>query len=261
MATGPQEKRKELREKRIKAEASAKGGERRENLAKIIGVVVFVAIVAVIVAVVALSGSSDDNESSSAASASSVNLDGIPQNGTILGNPNAKVTLNEFADLQCPICEQYAKDVVPDVINGPIKSGDANYDFKNWAILGEDSVLAGKAALAAAEQDRMWQFVKIFYENQGQEGTGYVTDEFLTDIAEQAGVPDIDKWNVDRESDEIDRTLLEIDQQATQQGFSGTPSFSVVNASGNTNTVEANSTDPAENVQTIIDAINQAQSQ
>jgi len=185
-------------------------------------------------------------------------LAGIPQNGTVLGDPDAKVTLVEFGDLQCPICKQYAEDVLPGVITGPIKDGDANFDFNNWAILGEGSILAGKAALAAAEQDRMWEFIELFYANQGLEGSGYVTDDFLTDIAEQAGVPDIDKWNVDRESDAVEQTLLEIDEQAVDQGFSGTPSFALRDAQGNLTTVQANSTDPAENTQTIIDAINDA---
>ena len=45
MATGPQQKRKELREKRLKAEAQAKGGDRREHLMKIVGAAAFVAIV------------------------------------------------------------------------------------------------------------------------------------------------------------------------------------------------------------------------
>jgi len=258
MATGPQQKRKELREKRLKAEASAKGGDRRENLFKIIGISAVVAVVAVVIAGFALSGGSDDSDTSKSTSDVTAQLSDIPQNGTVLGDPDAKVTLVEFADLQCPICKQYAEDVLPDVISGPIKSGKANLSFKNWAILGEGSILASKAALAAAEQDRMWEFVEIFYANQGLEGSGYVTDDFLTDIAEQADVPDIDKWNVDRESDAVEQTLLKVDEQAVDQGLSGTPSFAVQGAKGDLTTVEANSVDPAENVQTIIDAINDA---
>ena len=49
MATGPQQKRKELREKRLKAEAAAKGGERRQGMAKIIGVAAFLAVIAIAV--------------------------------------------------------------------------------------------------------------------------------------------------------------------------------------------------------------------
>lgn len=261
MATGPQQKRKELREKRLKAEAAAKGGDKRQNLMKIIGAAAFVAIVAVVIAVVVLSGGGDDDSSSDGTSTASVidQLSGIPQNGTVLGDPKAKVTLVEFGDLQCPICKSYADDVLPDVIAGPIKGGDANFDFQQWAILGSDSTLAAKAALAAAEQDKYWEFIETFYADQGLENTGYVTDEFLTDIAEKAGVPDIDKWNVDREAESMEDKLLAVDEEATQQGFSGTPSFAIRDAKGNLTTIEATSADPAENVQTIKDAIKQAQ--
>jgi protein-disulfide isomerase len=260
MATGPQQKRKELREKRMKAEAAAKGGDRRQDMMKIIGISAFVAVVAVIILIVALSGGDDDSSSGGTSSASvDKQLEGLPQNGTVLGDPKAKVTLVEYGDLQCPVCKQYSEDVLPDVISGPIKDGDANFDFQQWAILGEDSTLAAKAALAAAEQGRYWQFVETFYADQGIENTGYVTDEFLTEIAEKAGVPDIDKWNTDRESPEMDNKLLAVDEEATQQGFSGTPSFALRDAEGNLTTIQANSADPAQNVKTINDAIRQAQ--
>jgi protein-disulfide isomerase len=260
MATGPQQKRKELREKRLKAEAAAKGGDKRQNLMKIIGAAAFVAIVAVIVIVVVASGGSDDKSSSSSSSPSVLKqLEGIPQNGTVLGDPKAKVTLVEFGDLQCPICKSYAEDVLPDVIAGPVKNGDANFDFAQWAILGEDSILAAKAALAAAEQTKYWEFIETFYAEQGIENTGYVTDEFLTDVAEKAGVPDIDKWNTDRESDKIEQKLLDVDETATKQGFTGTPSFAIRGADGELTTVEANSADPAENVKIIKEAITKAQ--
>jgi len=263
MATGPQQKRKELREKRLKAEAAAKGGDKRQNLMKIIGVSAFVAIVAVVGIVIALSGSSDDDSPSTDSNAPGVidQLAGIPQDGTVLGDPKAKVTLVEFGDLQCPICKQYAEDVLPDVIAGPIKGGDAKFDFQQWAILGEDSTLAAKAALAAAEQGVYWEFVETFYADQGIENTGYVTDEFLTDIAEKAGVKDIDKWNTDREASGMETKLLAVDDEATQQGFTGTPSFAIRDADGKLTTIEATSTDPAENVQTIKDAITKAQGQ
>jgi len=263
MATGPQQKRKELREKRLKAEAAAKGGDKRQNLMKIIGISAFAAIVAVVIIVVVLSGGGDDDSSDGGSSNASVTeqLAGIPQEGTVLGDPKAKVTLVEFGDLQCPVCKAYADDVLPDVIAGPIKNGDANFDFQQWAILGEDSTLAAKAALAAAEQGVYWEFVETFYEDQGIENTGYVTDEFLTDIAEKAGVPDIDKWNVDREKPEMEDKLLAVDEEAVQQGFSGTPSFAIRGADGKLTTVEASSADPADNVKAITDAIDQAQSQ
>lgn len=252
MATGPQQKRKELREKRLKAEAQAKGGDRRENMMKIIGVAAFIAIVGIVVAIVVVS--SGDSDAPKDSSAVNEQLAGIPQNGMVLGDPDAKVTLIEYGDLQCPICKQYADEILPDVIEGPIRSGKANFEFKDWAVLGEDSTLAAKANLAAGEQNLAWSFLENFYANQGLENTGYVTDDFLTDIAEKAGIQDIDKWNVDREKASLEDVLLKIDNEATEMGFSGTPSFAIRDSKGKVTAIQDTQTSQA-----LIDAINEAQ--
>jgi protein-disulfide isomerase len=250
MATGPQQKRKELREKRLKAEAAAKGSDRRQGMAKIIGIAAFLAVIAIaVVAYVSLTG---DEEPTKASSDVDKMLAGIPQDGMVLGDPKAPVTLVEFADLQCPACQAASEEIIPDLISGPVKNGTAKYEFNNWAILGPDSVTAAKAALAASEQNRLQQFVENFYANQGIENTGYVTDDFLLDIAEKAGIPDIDKWQADRELPKWDQVLLKTDNQASEAGFSGTPSFAIRNADGSLDQIEATSSDD------LIKAINQA---
>ncbi len=250
MATGPQQKRKELRDKRLKAEADSKGGDRRENLTKIVGIVAFLAVVAIaVLVVISLTG---NDEPTKEANDVDKMLAGIPQSGDILGEPDAPVTLVEFADLQCPACQAASETIIPDVISGPVKDGTAKYEFNNWAILGPDSVTAAKAALAAQEQNRLQQFVENFYANQGLENSGYVTDDFLKEIAEKAGVPDIDKWEADRSLPKWDEVLLEVDNQASEAGFSGTPTFAIRNADGSLDQINAQSADD------IIKAINQA---
>ena len=76
-----------------------------------------------------------------------------------------------------------------------MQPGKVKYEFRPYLIIGPDSKPAMRAVLAAGEQDRFWNFLQLFYLNQGGENSGYVTDSFLTGIAKGAGVPDIDKWN------------------------------------------------------------------
>ena len=84
---------------------------------------------------------------------------------------------------------------------------------------------AGAAAIAAGMQNRGWNFIELFYRNQGTENTGYITDEFLTVIAKGAGVKDIARWNVDRRSRPALREVAHTTNQARALGFTGTPSF------------------------------------
>ncbi len=141
--------------------------------------------------------------------------------------PGAKVTVLEFADLQCPVCKGYSEEVLPQVIENQVRSGVAKLSFRNFTIIDEQSIPAGAAAIAAGEQGRGWSFVELFYRNQGLERSGYVTDEFLTAIAEAAGVPDISRWNSDRKSKAVLGEVQESTAEAQQLGFTGTPSFAL----------------------------------
>src|SRR5436190_23571992 len=88
------------------------------------------------------------------------------------------------------------------------------------------------AILAACEQNRFWNYLQLFYLNQGGENSGYVTDSFLTDLAKAAGVPDIGKWNTDRNASKWDTTIGQGASQAQSFGFTGTPSIVVQGPNG-----------------------------
>lgn len=201
--------------------------ERRERLIKLGSATAFLAIVAIAVLVVVGQGGSDGGDAANVEGAAEVRaeLEGIPQSDLVLGDPDAEVTLIEFGDLQCPVCKSYAEGIVPQVIDSMVRSGETKLAFRNFAFIGEESVDAAAAAIAAGEQGRGWDFVELFYRNQGTEASGYVTDEFLTAIAEGAGVQDIDQWNEARESDRVRQQVEAEIAEAEDLGLTGTPSF------------------------------------
>ena len=202
--------------------------ERRQRLIKLASAAVFLAIVAVAVAIaVAATRTEGGDTEVEGAAAITRQLAGIPQNGMVLGDPSAKVTLVEFGDLQCPACKVYAEEILPEAIESKVRGGEAKLDFRNFTIIGEDSTPAAAAAVAAGEQGRGWSFVEVFYRNQGFEGTGYVTDEFLTAIAEAAGVPDIERWERDRHGKRILAAVERTTAEARDLGLDSTPSFAV----------------------------------
>ncbi|HET6571803.1 MAG TPA: thioredoxin domain-containing protein, partial [Solirubrobacterales bacterium] len=170
--------------------------ERRRRLLQIGSAAIFVAVVVVAVLIVVSSNETDGGDTSlEDVGLVKRQLRGIPQTGLTLGDPTAKVTLFEYGDLQCPVCKAFSEQIVPQVIESKVRTGEAKLEFRNFTIISEESVPAGAAALAAGQQGRGWNYVELFYRNQGREASGYVTDEFLTELARGAGVADLDRWN------------------------------------------------------------------
>jgi protein-disulfide isomerase len=198
--------------------------ERRQRLLQLAAGAAFLVLAAVLVLIVvsAGDGSAGDTKIEEKAEVNRL-LSGIPQDGMVLGDPKAPVELIEFGDLQCPVCKGYAEEILPPIIENQVKNGEAKIDFRNLVIIGEESIPAGAAALAAGEQGRGWNYLELFYRNQGAENSGYVTDEFLEAVAKAAGVEDLAKWRQDR------KKLVGIVEQTTagaqKLGYDATPSF------------------------------------
>ena len=149
---------------------------------------------------------------------------GIPQDGAFLGRPDAPYTLVEFADLQCPFCARFDRDVLPAVIERFVRPGSLRIELRPVAFLGPDSNTGAAATVAAGEQDRMWQFADLWYRNQGQENSGYATPEFLGSIAHAASL-DFDRWQRQSESPAL-VAILERNERAAQTArIRGTPGF------------------------------------
>jgi len=221
--------REERREERLQAESQGAQQDRRKRLLQIGSAAIFIAVVVVAVLIVISAGNSGSGGDTNLEDVGLVKekLKGIPQSGLLLGDPRATVTLYEFGDLQCPVCKAYSEQIVPEVIESQVRTGEARLEFRNFVIIGQESVPAGAAALAAGKQGRGWNYLELFYRNQGKEASGYVTDEFLKEIARGAGVPDLAKWERDRESKQVIEEVQDTTAEAQRLGFTGTPSFAV----------------------------------
>jgi len=220
--------REKRKEERLQEESKISSQDRRTRILQLAAGAVFLVVAVVLVLIVVNSASNGDSGDSNLEEVAEVNelLDGIPQQELVLGDPSAKVELIEFADLQCPYCRAYSENTLPQVIEKKIASGAAKLVYRNFPILGQDSFTAGAAAIAAGAQGRGWNFIELFYRNQGKEGSGYVTDEFLTSIAKGAGVKNIQQWNSDRESPKtIAKVEKTYEEAGSKFGFEGTPSF------------------------------------
>ena len=204
---------------------------------RLIGVIVAAAvvIVAALVAVQLLGG--DDGPSASAFQESAPEierlLEGIPQDGAVLGNADAPVTLVEYVDVKCPFCALAATGVVREVIEQYVRPGQVKMELRpirlgsqggQGSTLGPDSERGAFGVLAAGGQDRMWQYAEILFENQGDEREEWITEEVVEDIAEAAGV-EIGEWRAEFEGDRIVDRLFANENAAQAAGYTGTPFF------------------------------------
>lgn len=161
-------------------------------------------------------------------------LTDIPQSGNALGEPVAPVTLDYFGDLQCPFCRDFSLDVLPSIIQRWVRGGTLRIEYRALqTATHEPNVFVAQhvAALAAGKQDRAWHFVETFYSEQGEEGTGYVSEAYLEGIASQ--IPDLDlpRWATERKDPELVREIAGDAEAAGNAGLTGTPSF-LLGASG-----------------------------
>ena len=106
----------------------------------------------------------------------------------MLGDPKAPITVTEYLDLQCPICAEASKANLPDLIKNYVRTGKVKLQARTLSFIGPDSVTAAKFAHGAEQQGKLWAFLETFYASQGQENSGYVTDDFLSQVAKAAGV-------------------------------------------------------------------------
>ena len=157
---------------------------------------------------------------------------GIPQQGNVLGKPNAPVTMVEYIDLQCPICRAFETDVMPTIVPRFIKTGKVRLIARPIAFIGPDSVRGRLAALAAARQNRFFDFTQLVYFNQGGENTGWLDDDFVR--AAYTSIPGFDVAAAEKARNEtaIAEQGDRFEAQATADNVTGTPTVLVGKTGG-----------------------------
>jgi protein-disulfide isomerase len=190
----------------------------------------YVVIAAAAVAAIALVAAAlllQDDGGSGASPTPVVDFTGIPQEGAVLGDPGATVKLIEYADLQCPFCREFSEQVLPTLVNDYVRPGRVQAEFRGMTFLGPDSETALRFVHAAGLQNKLWQLQEALYRNQGDENSGWVTDELMRSVA--AGIPglDVDKLFADKDSAEVTELLAEDARRADADEVSGTPTLFV----------------------------------
>jgi protein-disulfide isomerase len=247
------EEKKRLRFEREERDRERAAATRRGRRFKLLGAVGAAAVAIVVVAIVASggggSGGSSSSKKISGSGEVSARFKGIPQSGLVLGNPKAPVTFVEFADLKCPICREYTLSAFPELVNRYVRTGKVKMVLELQHFVGNrdgDSERAARMALAAAQQNKMWQFADLFYKNQRDENDTYVNDVFLRRIGTNVQGLDVDKAFAARGGQQVTQALQQASQQFDSAGFQGTPSFAVGKSGSTLAPIDYNSFDVSE---------------
>lgn len=164
-------------------------------------------------------------------------IENLPQKGLVLGNPKAKATIVEYADLQCPACAQFARSSLPTVAQTWIKSGKVKLEFRGLDFLGDDSTRALRFVHAAAAEDKGWSAIELLYANQGPENQGWVTDGMIRAVSRALGL-DAQRMVAAATSTTYDAAIARAEEQAADDGANATPTFVIRNAKGDSTLIQ-----------------------
>jgi protein-disulfide isomerase len=124
---------------------------------------------------------------------------GVPQEGDRLGSSDAPVTIQVFNDMQCSDCREDFLGTIPALTEDFARPGDVQLLYRHYSNSENAEELSFYGAEAAAEQGYGWQYVYLFFRNQGEAGHFGVDQDFLDSIA--GGVEELNglEWEEDLE--------------------------------------------------------------
>jgi len=164
------------------------------------------------------------NPESSSNNSTILNKENLLFGSTILGNPNAKITVVEFGDYQCTFCYKFHNDVMKKINDEYIESGDVNFVYKDFPLNGKSSILASEASYCAQQQGQFWTYHNMLYDNWGGENTGWITQNVLTNFAKESEL-NLEQFNSCMENSEFRQKVLNNEQFAKEININATPSF------------------------------------
>ena len=170
----------------------------------------------IIMQAVAILQQREQERAASGANTVRLQLESDP-NAPNLGNPEGDVTVVEFFDYNCPYCRSAGQTLQA------LLAAEANVRliYREWPILGEDSVIAARAALAAREQGKYEAFHWAL-----MNGEGRVTEAVIFKVARDLGM-DVAKLEADMVSPAVEAHIALSNALAQQLGFTGSPAFIV----------------------------------
>jgi protein-disulfide isomerase len=185
-----------------------------------------------------------------------------------IGDPNAPIKIEEFADFQCPFCERFHEETEPLLKQYYIETGKVQLTFRSMGNFVSDNIARAKgtpaktesqdaamAAYCAGDQNKFWDMHAHLFANILGEDAGSFTDKRLKSIAETAGL-DMSAFNSCYDSGKYRDRVQEDFEDGQQANVNGTPGFLVTyTVNGETKTKLIEGAQPFSTFQTELEAI------
>lgn len=143
--------------------------------------------------------------------------------GRVLGKENAPVTIQEYADFQCPICGQ-ANTVMRQLAPQYIDTGKAKLEFHYFAFIGAESQWAAEAAECATDQSKFWEYSDYVYKHQAGENQGAFSRANLKAFAGAVGL-DMAAFNACFDGSKYTELVKRETEEGRSRGVRATPTF------------------------------------
>ena len=159
----------------------------------------------------------------------------------VRGNPDAKITMVEFSDFQCPYCEQ-AYAMVKALLRK--YDGKVRLAYRDLPLEEVQSDIhgAGEASRCAGEQEKFWEYHDLLFENQDAYG-----ESAFVSFAEHLSL-DVDQFSACLESGKFKPLVQKDFDEGIRLGATGTPAFFI-------NGIFVNGARPQPEFEEIIDGL------
>jgi protein-disulfide isomerase len=147
-------------------------------------------------------------------------------NGLTMGNPEAKIVVEEFSDFQCIACYRFWTNFEPEFIEKYVATGDVLFKYVPFSFIGNESFQAAEAAYCAEEQGRFWDYHDMLFLNWNGENAGNFSDRRLVAFAGSLGL-DESSFQTCLTSNRYNDEVQEGVRYGRTLGVNATPTFSV----------------------------------
>lgn len=141
----------------------------------------------------------------------------------VKGSKDAKVTMVEFSDFQCPFCARFYTQTLSQIEQNYIKTGKVKFVYRDFPLsFHQYAQKSAEAAECADEQGKFWEYHDVLFQKQDEWSTG--GSDKLKEYAQNISL-DTKKFNECLDSGKYASEVQNDFKDGSNYGVSGTPTF------------------------------------